>query len=337
MWNTQNNSKVNNTWTPLFSIRRTFTVRRNQKVTPTQFPLQLAVARTVHKSQSSTCPEIVVNFFTKKSPPKHFWEHLIYVGLSRVPSLKGLYVVNLNAERICKSEKVKNYLSLEKKDLELCYEPTYQTKNSIKIVYNNVCSMAKKWKAVVNNHNIQGCDIVILAETWLSAQDSNTYNIPNFKQMRMDSTMVRSRRGLLAYLKKDEKYFVTTKQSPYQEICHCDIPYRDTVLSVLGIYRPPTTNIQKFKEELFQYITACNLQSPKVIVGDFNINVKTDVNHSFVREMQQKFNLKQFIQEPTTFEGTTIDLIFSNLSHLSAIALTNTWSSHKIISIYIPK
>ena len=337
MWNTQNNSKVNNTWTPLFSIRRTFTVRRNQKVTRTQFPLQLAVARTVHKSQSSTCPELVVNFFTKKSPPKHFWEHLIYVGLSRVPSLKGLYVVNLNAERICKSEKVKNYLLLEKKDLELCYEPTYQTKNSIKIVYNNVCSMAKKCKAIVNNHNIQGCDIVILAETWLSAQDSNTYNIPNFKQMRMDSTMVRSHRGLLAYLKKDEKYFVTTKQSPYQEICQCDIPYRDTVLSVLGIYRPPTTNIQKFKEELFQYITACNLQSPKVIVGDFNINVKTDVNHSFVREMQQKFNLKQFIQEPTTFEGTTIDLVFSNLSHLSAIALTNTWSSHKILSIYIPK
>ena len=144
-------------------------------MTCTQFPLQLAVARTVHKSQSSTCPELVVNFSTKKSPPKHFWEHLIYVGLSRVPSLKGLYVVNLNAECICKSEKVKNYLSLEKKDLEICYQPMYKTENNIKIVYNNVCSMAKKWKAIVNNHNIQGCDIVILAETWLSTQDSNAY------------------------------------------------------------------------------------------------------------------------------------------------------------------
>ena len=110
----------------------------------TQFPLHLAVARTVHKSQSSTCSELVVNFVTKKSPPKHFWEHLIYVGLSRVPSLKGLYVVNLNAEHICRSEKVKNYLSQEKKDIELCYQPTYKTENSIKIIYNNVCSIAKK-------------------------------------------------------------------------------------------------------------------------------------------------------------------------------------------------
>ena len=336
MWNTQNNSKVNNTWTPLFSIRRTFTVRRSQKVTRTQFPLQLAVARTVHKSQSSTCSELV-NFFTKKSPPKHFWEHLIYVGLSRVPSLKGLHVVNLNTERICRSEKVKNYLSLEKKDLELCYQPTYQAKNSIKIVYNNVCSMAKKWKAIINNHNIQGCDIVIFAETWLSAQDSNIYDIPNFKQIRMDSTIVQFHRGLLAYFKKDEEYFVTTKQSPYLEICQYDMPYRNTVLSIFGIYRPPTSSIQKFKEELFKYITAYNLQSPKVIVGDFNIDVKRDVNHSFVREMQHKFNLKQFIQEPTTFEGTTIDLVFSNLSNLSAIALTNTWSSHQTLSIYIPK
>ena len=155
--------------------------------------------------------------------------------------------------------------------------------------------------------------------------------------MRVDSTIVQSHRGLLTYLKKDEKYCVTMNQSPYLEICQCDIPYRDTVLSILGIYRPPTTNIQKFKKELFQYITAYNVESPKVIVGDFNINVKKDVNHSFLREMQQKFNLKQFIQEPTTFEGTTIDLVFSNLSHLSAVALTNTWSSHQTLSIYIPK
>ena len=297
-------------------------------MTRTQFPLQLAVAHTVHKSQSSTCPELVVNFSTKKSPPKHFWEHLIYVGLSRVPSLKGLYVVNLNAEHICRSEKVKNYLSLEKRNLELCYQPTYKIENSIKIVYNNVCSIAKKWKAIVNNHNIQGCDIVILAETWLSTQNSNAYDIPDFKQMRVDSTIVQSHRGLLAYLKKDKKYFVTMNQSPCLEIVQCDVPYRDTVLSILGIYRPPTTNIQKFKEELFQYITTCNVESPKVIVGDFNINVNRDVNHSFLQEMQQKFNLKQFIQEPTTFEGTTIDLVFSNMYHLSTVALTNTWSSH---------
>ena len=177
-WNTQN-SNIPNTWTPLFAIRRPFTVRHNQTVVQTQFPLQVAAAHTVHKSQSSTCPELVIDFSAKKSPPKHFWEHLIYVGLSRVPSLQGLHVVNLNTEHICCSEKVKHYLSHEKTNLELCYQPTYEVENSIKIVYNNVCSVANKWKAIANNHNIKGSDIVIPAETWLSAKRSvhKSYNI----------------------------------------------------------------------------------------------------------------------------------------------------------------
>ena len=79
------------------------------------------------------------------------------------------------------------------------------------------------------------------------------------------------------------------------------------------------------------------MQSSKVVVGDFNINVKKDVSHSFLQEMQEKFHLRQFIQEPTTSEGTTIDLVFSNLADLSIKVLTNTWSSHQTLSIYIPK
>ena len=154
-WNTQNNSKILGTWTPLFTIDRPFTVRRNQRVTQTQFPLQVAAACTVHKSQSSTCPELVVDFSTKKSPPKHFWEHLIYVGLSRVPSLQGLHIVNLNTQHIHCSEKVKNYLLHEKTNLALCYQPMYEAQNSIKIVYSNVCSIAKKWKAIVKNSPVR--------------------------------------------------------------------------------------------------------------------------------------------------------------------------------------
>ena len=44
-WNTQNHSKIPGTWTPIFSICRSFTVKRNQNVFRTQFPLQVAAAR----------------------------------------------------------------------------------------------------------------------------------------------------------------------------------------------------------------------------------------------------------------------------------------------------
>ena len=334
-----NNLKTPSTWTPLFAICRPFTVKHSQRVTRTQFPLQVAAARTVHKSQSSTCPELVVDFSTKKSPPKHFWEHLIYVGLSRVPSLQGLHVVNLNTQHIRCSEKVKNYLSHEKTNLELCYQPMYDVQDSIKIVYSNVCSIAKKWNAIVKNHNINACDLVILAETWLSTKSSvhERYNIEHFHQMRMDSTIVPSHRGLLMYLKKDRNCSITMNQSPCLEMCRCDVPYRDTLLSVFGIYRPPSSSLQHFKEELFRCITACNLQSPKIILGDFNIDIKKNINHSFLQEMQQRFHLTQFIDQSTTFEGTTIDLVFSNLSDITAVALPNMWSSHHTLNITVPK
>ena len=338
-WNTQKNVTIPSTWTPLFAIRRPFTVRRNQRVTRTQFPLQVAAARTVHKSQSSTCPKLVVDFSTKKSPPKHFWEHLIYVGLSRVPTLQGLHIVNLNTEHIRCSEKVNNYLSHEKTNLELCYQPMYEVDNSIKIAYSNVCSVAKKWKAIASNHNINACDIVILAETWLSTKSSmhEPYNIEKFHQMRMDSTVMPHHRGLLMYFKKDPHCSGTMNQSPCLEMCRCDMPYRDTVLSVFGIYRPPSSNLQHFKKELFDCISASNVHSPKIIVGDFNIDVKKNSNRLFLQEMQQKFHLKQFIDESTTFEGTTIDLVFSSLSDITAVALPNMWSSHHTLNIVVPK
>ena len=126
-------------------------------------------------------------------------------------------------------------------------------------------------------------------------------------------------------------------QSPYLEICRCDVPYKDTVLSVLGIYRPPSSSLQKFKEELFRHISACHVKSPKVIVGDFNINVHARLSHSFLQEIQQKFNLKQLVNKPTTFEGTTIDLVFSNLPDVSVAVLANSWSSHHTLNISVPK
>ena len=100
----------------------------------------------------------------------------------------------------------------------------------------------------MKNHNINACDLVILAETWLSTKSSvhECYNIEHFHQMRMDSTMVPSHRGLLMYLKKDRNCSVIMNQSPCLEMCRCDVPYRDTVLSVFGIYRPPSSSLQHY-------------------------------------------------------------------------------------------
>ena len=82
-------------FTPIIRVKRTFIVK-DHWIHRIQFPLCQAAAHTIHVSQSSTYPEIYVDLETISTPPKSFWEHMHYVAFSRVTSLKGLYIENIN-------------------------------------------------------------------------------------------------------------------------------------------------------------------------------------------------------------------------------------------------
>ena len=115
-------------------------------------------------------------------------------------------------------------MSEDKKELELCYTPSYQVEDSIKIMYHNVCSISRKQRVIMNNQHVLGCDINILAETWLLSKNCvQNYQIPNFKLWRMDSTTVKSHRGMIVHVKNDMCH-VIMKQTQYLEICECKVP-----------------------------------------------------------------------------------------------------------------
>ena len=92
-----------------------------------------------------------------------------------------------------------------------------------------------------------------------------------------------------------------------------------------------------FKKELFCHIETYDYDSPKIILGDFNINVEQEVNHSFLIEMKVRYNLTQYIKKSTTTAGTTIDLAFSNVGDIETQVITSTWSSHHILTVYVRK
>ena len=88
----------NRNWTPIIGIKRTFLVK-DHWIHRLQFPLRQAAARSIHVSQSSTYPEIYVDLDTFSTPPKVFWEHMHYVAFSRVTSMSGLYIENINEKK----------------------------------------------------------------------------------------------------------------------------------------------------------------------------------------------------------------------------------------------
>ncbi len=80
----------------------------------------------------------------------------------------------------------------------------------------------------------------------------------------------------------------------------------------------------------------CNLAQPIIIIGDFNVNVFSPGAETFLHYMQQTYNMQQYIMEPTTHEGTAIDLVFSNIPHVIAFPVMNSWSTHHTLMAYVP-
>ena len=162
-----NRKQISKEWTPIFTQKRSFLIK-SVWVTCVQYPLRHAAARTIHIAQSATFKNIYIDMDTNTNPPKHWWQHMHYVALSRVTSLSGLYLKSLNSDKICVSPDVLNYVekAKEKYKLKLSYTPLYMySDNRLKVVYNNSRSYKKHYMDMKNNHNILAVDVILLSES----------------------------------------------------------------------------------------------------------------------------------------------------------------------------
>lgn len=77
----------------------------NSSVNGKQLPLMLCWALTIHKSQSLTLEKAIMDL------GNCFCDHQVYVALSRIKSLDGLYLRSFNPQKIKTNDKVKKFLS----------------------------------------------------------------------------------------------------------------------------------------------------------------------------------------------------------------------------------
>ena len=176
----------NRLFTPIIRIKRTFIVK-DHWIHQIQFPLRQAAAHTIHVSQSSTYPEIYVDLETISTPPKSFWEHMHYVAFSRVTSIKGLYIENINEKNISTSIKVSEYLQNATITTLLKTEKTFSNPKKLNILLHNTRSFKKYFTTIKENKIIQEQQINIFLESKLCQHDkSNSYTIPNYIIIRAD-------------------------------------------------------------------------------------------------------------------------------------------------------
>ena len=70
-----------------------------------QFPLRPSAAKTIHRCQGDTLNEAVVDLPSCKQ------EHMHYVALSRLRSISGLHILNMNENKITVSKKVQEEMT----------------------------------------------------------------------------------------------------------------------------------------------------------------------------------------------------------------------------------
>jgi len=312
-----------------------------------QFPLTIAEAITIHKSQGSTYKEVAIH------RPNSLNKRELYVAMSRVTSLSGLYFINGNLnkletqsainipEEIIKTKKEKFI------QFNLHYFQDIEEENTF--IFANIQSLKKHIDDIVRDKSFIYTKFLFFVETWTLESDDiniNDYNIIYRKDCNNNNN--RHAYGITIYAKHYIQYndiqiifesnLYMNKKShnlvvfTYQEYCIC------------VLYKLPNTLntyfLQIIKEMFHSIKLKIMIENYKfIIVGDFNVDINEDKSNIIIKylleEKRFKFNLNN-LYSSTNF-GTQIDLCFSNYNACECKYYENYYGYHKPITCIMNK
>ena len=277
-----------------------------------QFPLVCAEAITVHKSQGATYEKIAIPFDYK------FNRSLLYVSMSRVTTLEGLYGLNSNFKQagILKTNEIdfkeEEYEKMRKRTKVPEFLKFYQKEKdygeSIVIGYQNVQSLLTHLEDVKSDYLLIDTDILFFCETHTLEKDEIT--IPGFEiAARFNSDpFIRKNRGLIVYTKVHLE-FINAIQNSQFEIC----TVRTLHIQFFLVYFAPSMSNDRKLESLIDFINSNKIMKHIILLlGDFNVNFKSNDGENFISHIFKNIKLIKVSNQYTTKKNTEIDAVFSN-------------------------
>ena len=328
-------SDISNTWTPLFATTVSFQVGRDHKrVSRTQFPLRAATAKTIHKSQGDTLEKVVVHLGTRKQ------HHTHYVAMSRVTKKSGLAILHLNEHKISVDPLVVEEMARLRNTakMTLSYTPMYDLPIGLtKIAFQNARSFHKHYTDVRTDHNLIASDILAIAESRLSAVDSDAnYHIEGFYMYRNDSethATTRPHHGLVLYIKGGHAISHITNYSTTTFEC---MHFQDLVTNsfVCVIYKSPTCSLVLLKHHVSQILQHVREHQSFILIGDMNLDVGSPQYNDFYQWLACHIPGEQLCQQPTTDYNSTLDHVYTNHPTAQVAFFESSWSDHKAVCLY---
>ena len=170
-------------------------------------------------------------------------------------------------------------------------------------------NIMRKVPNIQNEHVYKCADIICFNETHLCSKDTITLQILNVTQdmeiLCRDRNIFSGGVAVLVHRKLNPQFIsIDTK---YELICvKISVPYDMIIISV---YRPPSTSVSSFSQELSEIISSFD-DIPICVVGDLN----EDVSHTNKTTCSNTFSsrgFKQWVKKPICDSGTLIDHVYT--------------------------
>lgn len=187
------------------------------ELSKTQFPLNLAFACTIHKTQGITTDKIVVSFDGPFRPGQ------AYVALSRCKDIDGICLTSFDKTKIKTSQLVHSEMKRLRTQMPFTTSSRIQDFDEIqflKISHINIRSLKCHLQDLKNDACLLSSHIICISESWLSKQDKdNSLQIPGFYMYRKD------RKDSYKNLKSAQKKYAQNVTRKVESQCTIKIPY----------------------------------------------------------------------------------------------------------------
>ena len=234
---------------------------------------------------------------------------------------------------------------------QLIDEAPTKSKNPLSILNVNIRSLSKNFNLLLTLLTLSKIQytIIVITETWLHDFDDTLFNIPDYEHISLNRKNNKKGGGLRIYFNQSIKFInINTKLTGLHESHEClaaefsmDDKY---TINVVGIYRPPKSNINSFIKYIKSKKVAHNSFKPneiKIVAGDMNIPYHENPSnlprtHQNYFELFTSNSFKFHITKPTRLgragtNDTIIDHTWSNC-FLDSYAFTINYK----ISDHIP-
>lgn len=180
------------------------------------------------------------------------------------------------------------------------------------IIHFNIRSIQKNFNELLvclDKINLEKIDIIVLSETF------NLTNIELFSingyEIYYNNSVFNKNDGTIVYVRKNLNPRVNYTQLNQTTPVRVEIIINELALGITAIYRPPSTNLGVFMEEMEKYLSELKRNSVEIIVGDINIDILNgnDKMSSLYMNILGSCGFISYINKPTRVTETTSTLI----------------------------